>query len=139
MKKSPAIIVTAIGAAVVIGYITHVYGMGPGMMGGRGMMSRSSNDQTSPAATNPKVADALLAYIRSNNLTCTQCHGISANGVGPSFAVISANYANRTDAESVLADHIEHGFGRMPGGMANSAKSARIANLILNLTKPDSK
>lgn len=122
-------------AVFVIGFLTHGYGMGAGMMMGGGMMGQSSNGQATTISVNSKDADALLAYIRSNNLPCTQCHRVSGNGFGPSFAAISASYANRDDAKSILEDHIEHGFGRMPGGLANSSESAHLARLILDLTK----
>ena len=113
--------------------------MGGGMMSG-GMMGQSPrNDQAASASVNPKNADALLAYIRSNNLPCTQCHSISDNGFGPSFEAVSANYANRDDAEAVLKDHIEHGFGRMPGGLASNSESAHLARMILDLAKSRTK
>jgi len=109
-------------------------GQGMGMMRG-GMMSQSpKNDQAASASINPKNADALLAYIHSNNLSCTQCHGISSNGFGPSFAAVSASYANRNDAVSVLEDHIEHGFGRMPSGLASGYEDNHLARMILDLT-----
>lgn len=115
--------------------------MGGGMMGGGmmsgGMMGQSpKNDQATSASVNPENADALLAYIRSNNLPCAQCHSVSGNGFGPSFEAVSANYANRDDAEAVLKDHIEHGYRRMPGGLAGSSEAAHLARMILDLAKP---
>lgn len=110
--------------------------MGGGMMAG-GMMSPSSNgDQSTSVSVNPKQADALLGYLRDKNLPCTQCHGISRNGFGPSFAAVAAHYANERDAATVLTDHIEKGFGRMPGGLATESEARELARMILNLAKP---
>ena len=117
------------------GYLLKAGMMNGGMMGG-GMMGQSSgNDQSSQASVNPKRADALLAYMRKNSLTCTSCHSVSGSGVGPSFAAISASYAGRDDAEGTLQDHIENGFRRMPGGMANRSQAAMLAKMIMDLTK----
>lgn len=131
-----------IAAAFVIGFMTHGYGMGPGMMmnGGMmgGMMGRSSkDDQAASAAVNPKRADALLTYIRRNSLSCSSCHSVSGNGVGPSFAAIATKYADQSNATSTLEDHIANGFGRMPGGMASKSKAAILAKRILGLSKPE--
>lgn len=111
--------------------------MGGGMMSG-GMMGQSSNiDQTASASVNPEHADALLGYIRKNNLPCTSCHSVSGGGVGPSFATVAANYAGHEDAANTLEDHIANGFGRMPGGLASKSEAAVLANMILGLAKPD--
>lgn len=119
------------------------YGMGPGMMGGGmmggGMMGQSSgNGQSSQISVNPKHAEALLAYIRKDSLPCTQCHSVSGNGVGPSFAAISANYAGRDDAITILQGHIARGFGRMPGGLATNTESRQLAKMIVDLEEPGS-
>jgi cytochrome c551/c552 len=118
------------------GYFLKAGMMGGGMMGG-GMMGQSSgNDQSSQVTVNPNRADTLVAYIRKNNLTCTSCHSLSRTGVGPSFAAISASYTDREDAVAILPDHIENGFRRMPGGMANKSQASILAKMILELTKP---
>jgi cytochrome c551/c552 len=109
--------------------------MGGGMMGGA-MMNRSADAQDSPASVDPARADALLAYIRERHLSCTQCHSIAGNGFGPSFAVVSANYANRADAAAILQDHIANGYRRMPGGLVSGAESASLAKMILGLVPP---
>ena len=112
--------------------------MGGGMMGGRNDDGQSSNnDQAASASVNPKHADALLAYIRENSLPCTSCHSVSGNGVGPSFATISANYAKREDSTATLENHIANGFGRMPGGLASKSKAAVLGKMILDLTKSE--
>lgn len=109
--------------------------MGGGMMGG-GMMNRSADAQDSPASVDTARADALLAYIREHHLSCTQCHSIAGNGFGPSFAVVSANYANRADAAAILQDHIANGYRRMPGGLVSGAESGSLAKMILDLVPP---
>jgi cytochrome c551/c552 len=109
--------------------------MGGGMMGGEMMGQSSGNDESGQASVNPRRADALLAYMRKNSLTCTSCHRVSGSGVGPSFAAISASYAGRDDAEGTLQDHIENGFRRMPGGMANRSQAAILVKMIVDLTK----
>ncbi len=107
------------------------------MMGG-GMMGQSpKNDQATSTDVNPERADALLAYIRKNSLPCTSCHSVSGNGVGPSFATIAANYADRDNAETTLENHIANGFGRMPDGLVSKSKAAVLAKMILGLTKPE--
>ncbi len=109
--------------------------MGSGMMGG-GMMSPSSNgDQAAPVSVNSKQADALLAYIRNNNLPCTRCHDISRSGYGPSFAEVAAHYANERDATTALTDHIENGYGGMPGGLTTDSEARDLARMILSLAK----
>ena len=106
-----------------------------GMMGG-GMMSPSSNgDQAAPVSVNPKQADALLAYIRNNNLPCARCHDISRSGYGPSFTEVAAHYANERDATTALTDHIENGYGGMPGGLSTDSEARSLARMILNLAK----
>lgn len=112
--------------------------MGGGMMGGGMMMGQSSNgDEAASASVNPKHADSLLAYIRKHNLPCTACHNVAGNGVGPSFASISASYAERKDATATLGNHIANGFGRMPGGLASKSDAAVLAKMILSLTKSE--
>ena len=114
------------------------YGMGPGMMGsgmmGPGMMgSPQGNADASPAAVNPARADALLAYIHEHDPACLQCHAISGASFGPSFASIATRYAGQRGVEPLLAQHIAHGFGRMPPGLASDAEAARLARRILEL------
>ena len=110
-------------------------GYGQGMMGG-GMMGQSPNDdQATSIPINRKWANELLEYVRNNNLPCVQCHSISRGSVGPSFAMVSARYANQRDAATILKGHIENGFGRMPGGLANDPESKHLAEMILNLAK----
>ncbi len=107
--------------------------MGDGMMG-RGMMG-SSSDSDQATSANSKEADALLGYIRSKNLPCSQCHGVSRNGFGPSFTAVSGRYANDRDASAILTNHIANGFGRMPGGFATDSEAKELARLILSLAK----
>jgi cytochrome c551/c552 len=106
-----------------------------GMMDGGMMGQTSGNAQDSQTSVNSKRADALLVYMRDNNLPCLQCHGISGGGVGPSFAAVSLSYADRSDAVAILKDHIANGFRNMPGGLASNSQSAHLAKLILILTK----
>ena len=133
MKKLSAIILFVV-VIFAAGFLARSYGIGPGMMGG-GMMSRTADSQTSPIAADPQNADALLAYIRSNNLPCSQCHSVSNGGFGPSFAAISASYSDRSDAVATLEDHIANGFRRMPGGLASNSQSEHLARMILGLAK----
>lgn len=118
------------------------YGMGSGMMGGRmmgpGMMGQPYNESgTAPVRVNPERSKALLAYIHDQRLPCLQCHVVSGGGLGPPFDAVSANYANRRDASSILEDHIAHGIGRMPAGLASESQATQLARLILSLrTRP---
>lgn len=109
--------------------------MAGGMMGEGMMGSSSDGDQATPTSVNSKEADALLGYIRNKNLPCSQCHGVSRNGFGPSFTAVSARYANDRNAAAILTDHIENGFGRMPSGLATDSEAKELARLILNLAK----
>lgn len=141
--------------AVVLGLLSAVFagltylagprfaeaGMGSGMMGsgmmGPGMMgSPRGSVEASPAQANPARAEALLTYIHDQSRACLQCHVVSGASFGPSFASIAANYANRADAEQLLATHIAHGFGRMPPGLASDAQAAQLTRLILELPEP---
>lgn len=104
-------------------------GMGQGMMGG----SRGA-EQDTKGTIDSSHANALLNYIHDQGLSCLQCHTASTGGFGPSFASVSIRYTNVKNAASVLSNHIEHGFGRMPSGMADNAQAIQLAKLILELT-----
>lgn len=102
-------------------------------MMGSGMMGQGSDEGTAPASVDSKRADALLGYIREQNLSCMQCHAIAGSGFGPPFAAIAEHYANRTNVESTLAEHIRQGLGRMPAGLADKTQAAQLARLIMEL------
>lgn len=108
-----------------------MYGMGRGMMG----MPNGSNDEAVPATVNPAHAKELLGYIQHQRLQCLQCHAISKVIFGPSFASVSARYAHQQDAAKILDDHIAHGFGRMPPGLANDQQAHDLAKLIISLAE----
>lgn len=119
------------------------YGMGSGMMGpgmmGPGMMgSPRGSVEASPAQVNPARAEALLSYIHDQGRACLQCHVVSGASFGPPFALIAASYASQANAEQLLTQHIAHGFGRMPPGLASDAQAARLARLILELPGTES-
>lgn len=103
-------------------------GMGAGMMGSPG-----KTGETSPVRVKPARVKALLSYIHDQRSACLQCHAVSKESFGPSFASIAANYSGQVDAEQRLATHIAHGFGRMPAGLASDAQAAKLAKLILEL------
>jgi len=110
------------------------YGMmGSGMMGAGMMGSPRGDTEASPAAVNPAHAKALLNYIHEQAPGCLQCHAVSGASFGPSFGSVAAHYAGRVDAETLLAQHIAHGFGRMPPGLASDTQAAQLARLILGL------
>lgn len=101
-------------------------GYGPGYM----MGLPSGNP---PAPVNTDQAKALLGYIRDQNLGCLQCHDLAGGGMVPSFDMVSAKYAGRTDAKTLLENHIAHGVGEMPANMATEPQAARLTDLILGL------
>lgn len=109
------------------------FAMGGGMMGMGGGRS-----DTSVASVNPAQSEKLLAYIKKQNLACLQCHTVSHSAFGPSFASIATNYAKQSDAAQVLSQHIAHGIGRMPPGLATESQAKQIAHLILDLYGPQS-
>ena len=110
------------------------YGMmGPGMMGSGMMGSPGGRAEASPAPVNPAHARALLDYIHEQDPACLQCHVVSGTSFGPSFASIAAHYGGQADAQQLLAQHIAHGFGRMPPGLASDTQAAQLARLILEL------
>lgn len=119
------------------------YGMGSGMMGtgmmGPGMMgSPRGSVEASPTQVNPARTEALLRYIHDQSRACLQCHVVSGTSFGPPFALIAASYANQANAEQLLAQHIAHGFGRMPPGLASDAQAEELAKLILELPETES-
>jgi cytochrome c551/c552 len=110
------------------------YGMmGPGMMEPGMMGSPRGSEEASPAPVNPARARALLDYLHEQDPACLQCHVVSGASFGPSFASIATHYAGQADAEQLLAQHIAHGLGRMPPGLASDAQAAQLARLILEL------
>lgn len=110
------------------------YGMGSGMMGHNMMGSPGGGVEASPVQAKPARAEALLGYIHDQDRACLQCHRVSGGSSGPSFVSIAANYAGQANAEQLLAQHIAHGLGRMPPGLASDAQAAQLARLILELT-----
>ncbi len=127
----PAVIVIT-GLSYII-FHPFAQGSGFGMMhsGMMGMSSRSG--ETSPVPVDPARANALLGYIHAQNLQCLQCHKISNAGIGPSYGSVAVRYAHQEDATQILSNHIAHGFGRMPQGMASDIQAAELAKLILKL------
>lgn len=110
------------------------YGMmGSGMMGPGMMGSPRRSAEASAAPVNPAHAKALLNYIHDQDPACLQCHVVSGASFGPSFASIAAHYAGQAGVEHLLAQHIAHGFGRMPPGLASDTQAAQLAQLILEL------
>jgi len=109
-------------------------GMGQGMMGTQG-----DSKEESPIIVNASQAKELLSYVQEQRLQCMQCHAISKNMFGPSFASVSARYAHQKDAVLKLSDHIAHGFGRMPPGLANNRQADDLAKLIISLAEEPKK
>ena len=109
------------------------YGMGPGMMGSGMMASPGVGAGTAQEPVNPARAEALLSYIHENNPGCLQCHDVSGRSFGPSFSLIATNFAHQGNAEQILSQHIAHGVGRMPPGLASDAQAKQLARLILDL------
>jgi cytochrome c551/c552 len=105
-------------------------GMGHGMMG-----MPDGSQEKSPIAVNSSHAKKLLSYIQNEHLQCMQCHAVSKVTVGPSFSSVSANYAHKKDAIQILGNHIAHGFGRMPPGLANDQQAHDLSKLILSLAE----
>lgn len=108
--------------------IGQVFAMGGGMMGMGG-----GQDDKAVAAVKPAKSEALLAYIKHENLVCLQCHTVSHAAVGPSFALIATNYAQQKDAKQVLSKHIAHGIRTMPAGLATESQAKQLAKLIMEL------
>ena len=109
-------------------------GMGHGMMG----MPDDSNESV-PITVNPSHAKELLGYVQNQHLQCMQCHAVSKFIAGPSLSSVSARYAHKKDAIQILSDHISHGFGRMPPGLANDQQAHELAKLIISLAEESSK
>lgn len=137
MRKLKPVFVAA-AAVVVLGSMYYLKGTSYayGGMAGMGMMggSRGANEDTK-GTVDSSHADKLLSYIHEQGLGCLQCHSVSAGGFGPSFASVSTRYENNENATSILSDHIEHGIGRMPSGLANNTQAKQLAKLIMELTE----
>jgi len=114
-------------------------GMGHGMMHpGMNETSNSTND-SAPVVVNPSQARNLVGYVQNQHLQCMQCHAVSKTSIGPSLASISARYLHRKDATQMLGDHIAHGIGRMPPGLATEQQAHDLTRLILGLADESEK
>jgi len=114
-------------------------GMGHGMMGRDMTGTTDGTDESESITVNPSQSKELLGYVQNQHLQCMQCHTVSKASFGPSFSSASARYAHTKDAVQVLSDHIAHGIGRMPPGLASEQQAQDLANLILGLVEESNK
>lgn len=129
-------VIVVLGGLYYIAHSPHAQGRMYGMGMGQGMMGGTQGSRDDSNATiNPSHANALLNYINNQGLQCLQCHAVSTSGFGPSFASVAIRYTNKDNATNILSDHIAHGFGRMPPGLATNEQATQLAKLILDLTR----
>ena len=100
------------------------------------------SDQSIQAPATPEIvasnAPPTLAQVKPllDKNTCTACHGLENNLVGPSFKNIAARYKAQLDAEKLLASKIKNGsqgvWGAvpMPAQALNAGDSLKIAQWL---------
>lgn len=125
--------VTAVAATQSSPHYAAMMGqMGQGMMKGGADRSTASEPATH-GAPNKEAEVRLARYISDHNLSCLQCHAMTASVLGPSFYAIATSSAHNPATVRRLVDSIVHGVGRMPAGLATEQQALQLVNDILQL------
>lgn len=98
-----------------------------------GLWKHSQGEKVVISAADPTGKLPLIDYIHQQKLPCLQCHQMTTGSYGPGFKVVARKYRDDPKARSVLAEHIEKGYGFMPSGLASQAQAEVLADKIMKL------